>query len=127
VGPDGSAADLFPGPAVADHAAAGATDEAWGGMSTAVWKFIVRPIAVGGMFVGACYTLFRMRASLAIGMKAGHFRPQEVGFAGRIHAAHPARSQCQGGIRGDWRDVPVHDALYFYFAAFSREPSWRLW
>ena len=34
----------------------------------AVWSFIVRPIAVGGMLVGACFTLFRMRKSLGSGM-----------------------------------------------------------
>jgi putative OPT family oligopeptide transporter len=38
-------------------------------MNVAVWKFIVRPIAVGGMLVGAGNTLFRMRKSLGIGMK----------------------------------------------------------
>jgi putative OPT family oligopeptide transporter len=36
---------------------------------TAVWKFIVRPIAVGGMLVGAATTLYRMRRSLATGLK----------------------------------------------------------
>jgi putative OPT family oligopeptide transporter len=44
----------------------------WGGsqgLNVAVWKFIVRPIAVGGMLVGAGNTLFRMRKSLGIGMK----------------------------------------------------------
>ncbi len=40
----------------------------WAGQAGAVWSFIVRPIAVGGMLVGACYTLFRMRKSLASGM-----------------------------------------------------------
>ena len=40
----------------------------WTGEAAAVWSFIVRPIAVGGMLVGACYTLFRMRKSLGIGM-----------------------------------------------------------
>jgi putative OPT family oligopeptide transporter len=35
----------------------------------AIWKFIVRPIAVGGMLVGASTTLFRMRKSLAAGIK----------------------------------------------------------
>jgi putative OPT family oligopeptide transporter len=34
-----------------------------------VWKYIVRPIAVGSMLVGAGYTLFRMRTSLAIGIR----------------------------------------------------------
>jgi putative OPT family oligopeptide transporter len=59
----------FMGPQLRQTLPAGAGDEAWGGLSLAVWKFIVRPIAVGGMLVGACYTLFRMRASLASGMR----------------------------------------------------------
>src|SRR5256885_2854639 len=37
-------------------------------MVIAVWKFIVRPIAVGGMLVGAAYTLFKMRKSLTAGL-----------------------------------------------------------
>jgi putative OPT family oligopeptide transporter len=41
----------------------------WGTLATGVWKFIVRPIAVGGMLVGAGYTLFRMRKSLGSGLK----------------------------------------------------------
>ncbi|MGB9005008.1 MAG: oligopeptide transporter, OPT family [Candidatus Aminicenantales bacterium] len=36
---------------------------------TNVWKFIIRPIAVGGMLVGAGYTLFRMRKNLGAGIK----------------------------------------------------------
>ncbi len=35
---------------------------------TEVWKFIVRPIAIGGMLVGAGFTLFRMRKSLIAGI-----------------------------------------------------------
>ena len=56
---------------VAQFAPAGTTlpDNAfWAGQAGAVWSFIVRPIAVGGMLVGACYTLFRMRKSLGSGM-----------------------------------------------------------
>ncbi|MBZ5648439.1 MAG: oligopeptide transporter, OPT family [Acidobacteriia bacterium] len=34
-----------------------------------VWYSIVRPIAVGGMLVGASFTLFRMRKQLGVGMK----------------------------------------------------------
>lgn len=41
----------------------------WDNMVLNVWKFIIRPIAVGGMLVGAGYTLFRMRKNLATGMK----------------------------------------------------------
>ncbi|MBS1853346.1 MAG: oligopeptide transporter, OPT family [Acidobacteria bacterium] len=40
----------------------------WAGQAGAVWRFIVRPIAVGGMLVGAAYTLFRMRKSLTAGL-----------------------------------------------------------
>jgi putative OPT family oligopeptide transporter len=40
----------------------------WATMSLAVWRFIVRPIAVGGMLVGAAYTLYKMRASLTAGL-----------------------------------------------------------
>jgi putative OPT family oligopeptide transporter len=35
---------------------------------TEVWKFIVRPIAIGGMLVGAGFTLFKMRKSLGEGI-----------------------------------------------------------
>ncbi len=41
----------------------------WIQMATNVWKFIVRPIAIGGMLMSAGYTLFRMRNSLAVGLK----------------------------------------------------------
>ena len=40
----------------------------WGGVAGAVWYSIVRPIAVGGMLVGAGYTLFKMRKQLGAGM-----------------------------------------------------------
>ncbi len=35
---------------------------------TQVWRFIVRPIAIGGMLMGACFTLFKMRKSLGQGI-----------------------------------------------------------
>jgi putative OPT family oligopeptide transporter len=44
------------------------TPENWANTAGAVWRFIVRPIAVGGMLVGAAYTLFKMRTSLAQGL-----------------------------------------------------------
>src|SRR5882724_2151245 len=43
------------------------TPQNWAGMADSVWRFIVRPIAVGGMLVGAAYTLFKMRKSLVSG------------------------------------------------------------
>jgi OPT family oligopeptide transporter len=35
---------------------------------TQVWRFIVRPIAIGGMLMGAGFTLFKMRKSLTAGI-----------------------------------------------------------
>jgi putative OPT family oligopeptide transporter len=40
----------------------------WAAQAGNVWRFVVRPIAVGGMLVGAAYTLFRMRSSLSAGL-----------------------------------------------------------
>lgn len=48
-------------------------DAGWLAQANAVWRYIVRPIAVGGMMVGTCYTLFRMRKNLGAGLaKAFH-------------------------------------------------------
>ncbi len=46
-------------------------DATWVAFSDHVWKFIVRPIAVGGMLVGAVYTLYKMRKNLWLGVKRG--------------------------------------------------------
>ena len=42
----------FLGPQIQVYLPAGATDENWLGLATAVWRYIVRPIAVGSMMVG---------------------------------------------------------------------------
>ncbi len=59
----------FLGPQLANYLPPGATDQGWEGLANAVWRFIVRPIAVGGMLVGAAFTLFKMRKNLSIGLK----------------------------------------------------------
>jgi putative OPT family oligopeptide transporter len=38
------------------------------GLINSVWRYIVRPLAVGSMMVGTCYTLFRMRKNLSAGL-----------------------------------------------------------
>jgi putative OPT family oligopeptide transporter len=40
----------------------------WDLLAGAIYYSVVRPIAVGGMLVGASYTLFKMRKQLAVGM-----------------------------------------------------------
>ena len=54
----------FLGPQLQQFMPPGAGDAGWADQAAAVWRYIVRPIAVGGMLVGAAYTLFRMRKSL---------------------------------------------------------------
>lgn len=56
------------GPELATMLPPGSAEAAWGGQASAVWRYIVRPIAVGGMLVGAGYTLFRMRKNLVGGL-----------------------------------------------------------
>jgi len=57
---------------------------AWEVAAYSVWHNVVRPIAVGAMLVAACYTLYRMRASIgrslsALGRRRGGDR---AGLAG---------------------------------------------
>src|SRR5512146_1354341 len=57
----------FMGPGIQANLPAGQTMN-WAGLAANVWFSIVRPIAVGGMLVGAGFTLFRMRKQLGAGM-----------------------------------------------------------
>ncbi len=58
----------FLGPQLQTFLPPGAPSDSWSAMAGSVWRFIVRPIAVGGMLVGAAYTLFTMRTSLVAGL-----------------------------------------------------------
>ena len=64
----GSAANLYHRPVHPGDAAGGIRPISWTLLAGAIYFSIVRPIAVGGMLVGASYTLFRMRKQLALGM-----------------------------------------------------------
>jgi putative OPT family oligopeptide transporter len=46
----------------------GAGEGDWQALAAAVWRYIVRPIAVGGMLVGAANTLWKMRKNLSVGI-----------------------------------------------------------
>lgn len=58
----------FLGPQLQTYLPPGSGEAGWDGLANAVWRYIVRPIAVGGMLVGAAFTLFRMRKNLAAGL-----------------------------------------------------------
>jgi putative OPT family oligopeptide transporter len=58
---------FFLGPQLKHYLPADTPDD-WANMAISVWRFIVRPIAVGGMLVGAAWTLFKMGKSLTAGI-----------------------------------------------------------
>jgi putative OPT family oligopeptide transporter len=78
------------GPQLQAHLPAGSE----GDLAGAVGRFVVRPIAVGGMMVGASWTLFRMRKSLGIGMK------RAVSDLKKSAAAHAATSRTDRDLNG---------------------------
>jgi putative OPT family oligopeptide transporter len=57
---------------------------AWPLLAQAIYFSIVRPIAVGGMLVGASYTLFKMRKQLALGMSRA---VSDLKKSAAVHAA----------------------------------------
>ena len=77
---------FFMGPQLAPNVTG---EEGWGGVAGALWYHIVRPVAVGGMLVGASFTLFRMRKSLGIGMK------RAVADLKKSAAAHESTTRTQ--------------------------------
>src|SRR6476646_7356684 len=77
---------FFLGPQLNAFLPAGAQASDWLGLGTSVWRFIVRPIAVGSMMVGTCFTLFKMRKNLIAGLgkavaelRAGAVPDEQVG------------------------------------------------
>jgi putative OPT family oligopeptide transporter len=58
---------FFLGPEVRHYLPADTPDN-WAAMTGAIWRVIVRPIAIGGMLVGAAYTLIKMGKSLTAGL-----------------------------------------------------------
>ena len=88
----------------------------WADVAGSTWYNVVRPIAVGGMMVGASFTLFRMRKNLGIGIK------RAVSDLRKSAAAHEATTRTQrdlsskvvfGGLGVVFLCMI---ALYYYFA-----------
>jgi len=85
---------FFMGPDLRDKLPADAGPAAWAGLAGSVWYSIVRPIAVGGMMVGAAWTLFRMRRSLGLGLK------RSLADLKKSAAAHAATSRPERDLNG---------------------------
>jgi putative OPT family oligopeptide transporter len=106
----------FLGPTLPAMSAGGSATEYWGGIAGGVWYSIVRPIAVGGMLVGASFTLFRMRKQLGVGMK------RAVSDLKKSAAAHEATNRTDRDLSAKVVFAGVAlvflcmIALYFYFS-----------
>ena len=72
--------DVARGMAVQNGAPVGEGD--WVALAYATWKFMVRPIAIGGMLVAACFTLFKMRKNLYAGLKRSFTDASKAGGGG---------------------------------------------
>jgi putative OPT family oligopeptide transporter len=90
-------------------------ESGWAAVAGSTWYNVVRPIAVGGMLVGASFTLFRMRKSLGIGMR------RAVADLKKSAAAHEATSRTQRDLSSKTVFAGLAAvfvcmiALYYYF------------
>ncbi len=105
----------FLGPSLPPMPAGASAMGYWAGIAGGVWYSVVRPIAVGGMLVGAGYTLFRMRAQLGAGMG------RAVSDLKRSAAAHAATSRTERDLSakivfaGVAAVLVAMVALYYFF------------
>ncbi|MBZ5583839.1 MAG: oligopeptide transporter, OPT family [Acidobacteriia bacterium] len=104
---------FFLGPQLAPNVAG---EAGWADVAGSTWFNVVRPIAVGGMLVGASYTLFRMRKNLGLGMK------RAVADLKKSAAAHESTTRTQRDLNSKFVFGGLGVvficmiALYFYFA-----------
>jgi putative OPT family oligopeptide transporter len=87
----------------------------WPLLAQSIYFSIVRPIAVGGMLVGASYTLFRMRKQLGVGMA------RAVSDLKKSAAAHAATSRTERDLSARTVFIGIGIVLvamvglYYYF------------
>lgn len=104
---------FFLGPQLAPNVSG---EAGWASVAGSIWYNIVRPIAVGGMLVGATFTLFKMRRNLGLGMK------RAVADLKKSAAAHESTTRTERDLNskavfGGLAVVFVcMIALYYYFA-----------
>ncbi len=109
---------FFLGPSLIDAytANAGGNEEAaWASIVGHMWRFIVRPIAVGGMLVGATFTLYKMRKNLILGIKRGIADVKKSTTVAAAVARHEQDLSMKVVIFGLGAIFALVTAIYFYF------------
>jgi len=107
---------FFLGPNMIDSytaAAAGDQAAAWGNIVGDLYRFVVRPMAVGGMLVGACFTLYRMRKNLFAALK------RAVGDLKKSAEAHEATSRVDRDINFKFVVLGLVTVLILMVALYS--------
>ena len=89
----------------------------WGTLSGAVYFSIVRPIAVGGMLVGAGFTLFRMRKQLGVGMSRAITDLKKSAAAREVTERHERDLNIKAVFLGVVLVFTAMIAIYYYFIA----------
>lgn len=87
----------------------------WSQLASATYFSVVRPIAVGGMLVGASYTLFRMRKQLGAGMRR---TVSDLKKSAGVQAASDRTEQdlnAKGVLAGIGLVLLAMVGLYYYF------------
>lgn len=93
-----------------------AEEGTWVAMAANVWRYIVRPIAIGGMLVSAGFTLFRMRNSLLTGIK------RSIGDVKKAATGEHVTVRTENDLSFKWVMVGIAGAavatffIYNYFA-----------
>jgi putative OPT family oligopeptide transporter len=108
----------FLGPSLIDGYmanAGGNEGAAWAAMVGHIWRFIVRPIAVGGMLVGASFTLWKMRRNLVLGIKRGVADVKKSASAAAAVARTEKDLSFKTVIFGLGMIFALITALYLYF------------
>ncbi|OGU17712.1 MAG: oligopeptide transporter, OPT family [Ignavibacteria bacterium GWB2_35_12] len=110
----------FLGPQISAEMATNGTainNETWIGVATSIWKSIVRPIAIGGMLMSAAFTLWRMRKSLAAGLKRAIGDVSKAATSGKV-----AEDRVQKDMNFKWVFIGIFLAgiatffIYNYYA-----------
>jgi putative OPT family oligopeptide transporter len=105
----------FLGPTLSASAPGGTTPD-WNTLATRIWYSIVRPIAVGGMLVGASFTLFRMRKNLAVGLRRAVADLKKAGAQAQATNRTERDLGAKTVFGGLFATLVCMVALYAYFA-----------
>ena len=109
---------FFLGPQLIDRylvSAGGNELAAWAALTGNLYRYIVRPIAVGGMLVGACYTLWKMRKNLIKGIQRGIADVRKSAATKEVTERTEQDLSFKVVIAGVVVVFALMIALYFYF------------